>query len=385
MEFIVVHYHEVGLKGRNRSFFENKLVKNIRFALKGLSIKKVKKIFGRILVELDSSVDFSVEDILSRLQRVCGIANFSPGYSAPPEIEELSERVAEKVIHLSPSSFAVRAKRSEKSYPLTSPEINAQIGAHIVEKTGWKVNLTSPDLLIQLEVFKKKVFFYTQKISGPGGLPIGVSDPTLCLLSGGIDSPVAAYRLLKRGSPVDFIHFHSFPFTNEQSIQKVRDLAKLLARHRYSPRLYLMPFGDIQKEIVAKTSAPYRVILYRRFMARIAERLARKIGALALVTGESLGQVASQTLQNLAAIESVVEIPILRPLIGMDKQEIIRDSKALGTFDLSIEPHEDCCSFLMPQNPVTRSTPGELTGVEEPLNVEEMVEAAMEKMEEERV
>ncbi|RME83267.1 MAG: tRNA 4-thiouridine(8) synthase ThiI, partial [Planctomycetota bacterium] len=320
MKAVVIHYHEVGLKGKNRSFFENKLLERIRFALQGISYHRIFKISSRIVVEW-GEYEFTWPEVKKRLERVMGIANFSLAHMVNRDMETLKQAILASLERKASQSFAVRAKRSDKSYPLTSPQIGAEIGELIHTSLGWPVDLSHPEMTIQIEILNHQAIFYFEKEDGPGGLPIGVSDKALTLLSGGIDSPVAAYRMLKRGCHINFIHFHSFPYTQKESIEKVKDLARELARHRYSPILYLVPFGEIQKEIVACTPAPYRVLLYRRFMARIAEKVAQKEGSLALVTGESLGQVASQTLKNLSAIESAIQIPILRPLIGMDKKE----------------------------------------------------------------
>lgn len=372
---VLVHYDEIGLKGKNRPFFEKKLGSNIEKSLshflEARRTSPVRKMRGRILLALRDEID--LEEVRLRLQQVFGIAYFAFAFKTELKVECLKEEIVREVEEKTIPSFGVITRRSNKNFPLTSQQVNEILGKEIQERTKAKVNLDNPDLPIHIEILDKEALFYFEKISGPGGLPVGVSGKVACLLSGGIDSPVAAYQMLKRGCETLFIHFHSAPFTTTASQEKVKEVVEILTRHQFTSRVYFVPFADLQQEITTQTPAPYRVILYRRFMVRIAQDLARREGATALVTGEAIGQVASQTLSNLSTIQSAALLPILRPLIGMDKQEIVRHSQKIGTYEISIQPHDDCCSYLMPREPVTRSTPEELSKIEEGMAVEEWI------------
>jgi len=377
---IVIHYAEIGLKGRNRSFFERQLQRNVSERLAGLDVAGVERLPGRLLARLGTEADVAVA--VERLRTVPGIAYFAPAYSAPKDIEAIKEAVVAK---LAPSvakgptgrsyrSFKTSTRRADKSFPLTSPQINAAVGGHVQAATGWAVDLKNPELVIHIELLFKETFFYFERMDGVGGLPVGVSGTVGLLLSGGIDSPVAGYYALKRGCNVVPIHFHSGPFGDWQgSEDKVRRLAAALRHYGLSPRYYVVPIGQLQQEMVVEAPAPPRVLLYRRLMVRLAERLIRRQGGMALVTGESLGQVASQTLESLASVQVVATMPVLRPLIGLDKGEIVAQAQAIGTYDISIESGDDCCQFLMPRQVVTRPTREEIEAAEAHLDVERMV------------
>ena len=275
------------------------------------------------------------------------------------------------------ASFRVRASRADKTYPLTSPQIEREVGGRIKAARGWRVDLDAPDLAIGVEILPDRVFYTLGKEPGQGGLPTGTSGAVLCLLSGGIDSPVAAYRLMKRGCRVRFVHFHAYPILSRASIDKTREIADLLTRHQLRSRLYCVRFGEIQQTIVLSVPPPLRVVLYRRMMMRIAERLAGACGAKALVTGESVGQVASQTIENLAVINDVVTLPVLRPLIGSDKEEITQEARRLGTYPISIVPDQDCCTLFVPRRPATRANPEAVERAERGLPVAELVDKAV--------
>jgi thiamine biosynthesis protein ThiI len=371
---IVIHYAEIGLKGRNRRFFEQQLQRNVRRRLAGLDVTAVERLPGRLLARLGTEAN--VTAAVERLRTVPGIAYSAPAYGAPKDVAAIKEAVLEK---LGPSgrscrSFKIATRRADKSFPLTSPEINAEVGEHVQTATGWAVDLKNPELVIYIELLFKETFFYFERIDGVGGLPVGVSGTVGLLLSGGIDSPVAGYYALKRGCRVLPIHFHSSPFGDWQgSEDKVRRLVAALRPYGISQRYYVVPIGEIQQEIVAQAPAPPRILLYRRLMVRIAEDLTRRQGGLALVTGESLGQVASQTLESLASVQAVATMPLLRPLIGQDKQEIVTRAQAIGTYDISIEPGDDCCQFLMPRQVVTRPALDEIETAEAHLDVERLV------------
>ncbi|MCS6897520.1 MAG: tRNA 4-thiouridine(8) synthase ThiI [Nitrospira sp.] len=384
MRCAIVHYHELALKGRNRGFFERRLVRNIQLALKDMQGVRVEQLHRRVRVLFPP--DAKVEPIQDRLRRVCGVANFSLARRVPldpinPRLDELGLIAAEEFRAHPFSTFRVTAKRADKRLPVTSMEVERAVGAVICEMLGKQVNLSHPDLTIHIELLSKESYLFAEKINGPGGMPVGVSGKVACLLSGGIDSPVAAYRLIKRGCRAVFIHFSGRPLVSRASEEKARDLARLLASYHYRSRLYVIPFGEIQRDIVLATPAPFRIVLYRRIMLHIAERLAERERCWALVTGDSLGQVASQTPQNLAIIGEAATLPILRPLIGMDKIEITEEAKRLGTYDISIEPDQDCCKLFTPPHPSLRPRRDVLQRIEGMLDVPRLVQRGLEKAE----
>ncbi|HMS82691.1 MAG TPA: tRNA uracil 4-sulfurtransferase ThiI [Nitrospira sp.] len=384
MRTAIIHYHELALKGNNRNYFEQHLVQNIRTALKDIGVRQVQNLHSRIRVELPSEA--SAEIIRERLVRVCGVANFSLGRTIPlqlekPDLEALSIAAGEELNAKSFHTFRVTAKRADKRLTLTSMDIEQSVGAAICEKTGKKVSLKHPDLTVYIELLTKDAFCSAEKIEGPGGMPVGVSGRVACLISGGIDSPVAAYRLIKRGCQASFIHFSGRPLVSRASEEKVRDLVRTLTQYQYESRLYIIPFGEIQREIVLNAPAPFRVVLYRRMMVRITEELARREQCWALVTGDSLGQVASQTPQNLCAIEEAAELPILRPLIGMDKREIIDEARDLGTYETSIEPDQDCCKLFVPPHPSTKTRIEDVQRIERLLDINGLVKRGLEQAE----
>jgi len=363
----IVHYNEVALKGRNRGWFEEALARNIRAQLAPLGDVEVRRLYGRLLVALGGTTP--PRAAAAGIAKVFGVAYAVPILLAEPTIEALKEVAGRAISGAGETrSFAVQSKRATKDFPFTSMDVQREVGAHVQGLTGWRVDLERPDLVVRIELVNKAAYVGVGRIEGPGGLPTGVTGKVACLLSGGIDSPVAAYRLLHRGATALYVHFHSHPLTGIESQEKARELAELIQPAGRKASLYLVPFADLQRKIVSLSPAPLRILLYRRFMMRVAEAFARREGALALVTGENLGQVASQTLENLRAIDAAVRLPVLRPLIGMDKVEIIAEARQIGTYETSIEPHGDCCSFLMPPNPATRSTPEELDSAEEPFD-----------------
>jgi thiamine biosynthesis protein ThiI len=302
---------------------------------------------------------------------VFGVEHVLPVVDAGPSLEAIEEAAAAAVDGESGArTFGVRARRATKDLPFTSMDVQRRVGARIQAATGWTVDLEHPDVPVRVEVVNKSAFVGFGGARGPGGLPTGVSGRVACLISGGIDSPVAAYQLLRRGATMVYVHFHSYPHTGIESQEKARELASLVHPLGHHAKLYLVPFAELQRRIVVECPAALRVVLYRRFMVRATEAIAREEGALALVTGESLGQVASQTLENLRVIDDAARLPILRPLIGLDKLEIVDMARRIGTYETSIEPHGDCCSFLMPPNPATRSRPGDLAEAEKVFDVE---------------
>jgi thiamine biosynthesis protein ThiI len=384
MRCAIIHYHELALKGRNRPYFEGKLVRHIRLALKKLGIARVEPLQGRIRVVLKDEAPW--EPIRERLGRVFGIANFSLAHSIPldirePDLDALKAAVGEAVHGRSFATFRVSTRRADKRFPLTSMDVDRAIGAHVGALTGKKVDLTHPDLTIHIELLARQSYVSVQKEAGPGGMPTGVSGKVTCLLSGGIDSPVAAWRMLKRGCRATFVHFHGRPYVTRASEEKVREIAELLTRYQLYSRLYLVPFGEIQRQIVLGAAAPFRVVLYRRMMVRIAEELARRDKCWALVTGDSLGQVASQTPENLAVVEDAAQRPLLRPLIGMDKSEITEQAQRIGTFDVSIEPDQDCCKLFVPPHPSTRTSLDHIRKLERGLEIDALVKQGLDRVE----
>ena len=384
MRCAIVHYHELALKGRNRDFFEQRLIRNLRLALKDLRIRRVESLQGRIRITIPAQV--SPAQVSERLRRTCGVANFLltesvPFESSTSDLSELKQAAQRLVAQEDFRSFRVTAKRADKRFPLTSMDVEREIGGHLCEVTGKSVKLKQPDLTLYIELLTGEAHLAARKITGPGGMPVGTSGKVACLLSGGIDSPVASYRMIKRGCKAVFVHFSGRPLVSRASEEKVQELVQLLTAYQYHSQLYIVPFGEIQREIVANAPAPFRVVLYRRIMVRIAEEVARRENCWALVTGDSLGQVASQTAENLSVVEEAAELPILRPLIGMDKIEITEQAQKLGSFITSIEPDQDCCKLFVPLHPSTRTKLADIHRIERGLEISAFVKQGVEKAE----
>jgi thiamine biosynthesis protein ThiI len=372
---VVVHYGELALKGRNRPWFINTLVRSMRAALADLDVRDVRAMVGRIVVRLGPEADW--KEVRERLRRLPGIGNFSRATHVPPDLAAIGDAVAAAVAGRSAKSFRVTARRADKRFPVRTPDIERTIGKRVQDATGWPVDLSSPDATIRIEILTNDAFFYFDKEAGAGGLPVGTSGKVMCLLSGGIDSPVAAWRMIRRGCRAHFVHFHSYPILSRTSQDKARAQVQRLTRAQLRSRLYLVPFGGIQQQVVVSVPPPLRVVIYRRLMMRIAERIAWKIGAHALVTGDAVGQVASQTIENLAVVGSVATLPILRPLIGFDKEEITAEAQRLGTYETSIIPDEDCCTLFTPRFPTTRATRAAVEQGEAELEIAALVERAV--------
>jgi thiamine biosynthesis protein ThiI len=372
---VIVHYGELALKGKNRPWFINTLVRSIRATLRDLPLVQVKALIGRIVVTMEPHTDW--REVRARLARIPGIGNFSLAWHVPPDVEALAVAVVAGLPGRTASSFRVTARRADKRFAATSPEIERAIGQRVQEATGWPVNLSRPELVIRVEVLTHDAFFSFDREAGAGGLPIGTGGKVMALLSGGIDSPVAAWRLMRRGCRTSFVHFHSYPILSHTSQEKARELARLLTRHQLRSRLFLVPFGAIQQQVVVTIPPPLRVVVYRRLMMRIAERLAIRAGAHALVTGDSVGQVASQTIENLAVVGGVTTLPILRPLIGMDKEEITLEAQRIGTYETSIVPDEDCCTLFTPRFPATRASGAAVEAAERGLDLAALVDRAV--------
>jgi len=371
MNRVVVRYHEVALKRGNRRAFVDQLVNNIGGTLRGTGIKRVRCAPGRIVVHLKPDANWT--EINRRLQWVCGIANYSLAFRTRRNIADITKTALAAIDGRNFASFAVRTRRADKGYPLQSPEISRLVGRAIQERSGARVDLDHPELPVHVEVLPRETFVSLDRLPGPGGLPVGSGGTVVALLSGGIDSPVAAYRMLRRGCRVEFVHFHGAPYQSRASRDKAAELARLLTRYQLHSRLHLVAFGDIQRQIVAAVRRPVRVVLYRRMMLRIAETIATAVGGGALVTGESLGQVASQTLANMAVVADATPLCVLRPLVGMDKQEITRDAEAIGTYEISIQPDQDCCQLFVPRHPAIRMSVAEAHDAEQALDIPALV------------
>jgi thiamine biosynthesis protein ThiI len=371
----VVHYHEISLKRRNRPLFLRRLGENLVRATAGCGVRGVRRLPGRLVLDLADTVD--AETLHARIGTVFGIANFAIGVAVPPTLDAVKTATLALLKGRAFESFQIRARRTFKVFPMTSEAVNRVLGTLVLERFPTRVDLTHAALTVHVELMPRDALVYVDRLPGPGGLPVGVSGRVVALLSGGIDSPVAACRMQKRGCEVEFVHFHSVPYLADTSQKKARALVGELVRRQFIARLWLVPFGEIQREVVLAAPAPLRVVVYRRLMARIAEALAHRVGALALVTGESLGQVASQTLENIGRVTEVVSLPILRPLIGTDKEEIVREARAIGTYEISIEPDQDCCTLFVPGHPETRASVAQIARAESRLDVAALVDAGL--------
>jgi thiamine biosynthesis protein ThiI len=375
MKSVVIHYQEIALKGKNRPWFVARLVRNLKEATKDLDVQAVHVLPGRIEMVLGPSLAWEVAR--DRVKKVFGIGNFARAGRAPLDVDAIAQEILKDLGPEDPPTFRLSARRADKRFPLTSPQIEREVGGRIKEARGWTVNLDDPALTIHVETLATEAFYYFGKERGAGGLPVGSSGKVACLLSGGIDSPVAAWRMMRRGCRVLFVHFHSYPILSRASQEKARELARLLAQFQYHSRVFLVPFGEIQQRVVLAVPPPLRVVIYRRLMMRIAERIATLNRAQALVTGEVVGQVASQTLENMANIDAVVSLPVLRPLVGMDKEEIMAEAERLGTYSISIIPDQDCCTLFTPRHPATKAKRADVERAEEGLPIQEIVEDAV--------
>ena len=370
---LVVHYHEISLKRGNRPLFLRHLRHNVERALADSGPARVEQLSGRILVDVDGHP--APEVARDRIARVFGVASVTLAYRSPSTLDAMKALLARLLEGRAFASFRITARRAFKTYPMTSVDLNRALGAFVLERVPTRVDLEHAEQEIHVEVMPAETYIALDRVQGPGGLPVGASGTVAALLSGGIDSPVAAWRMMKRGCRVVFVHFHSVPYLPTTSQAKARALVERLTAWQYASRLHLVPFGEIQREVVLAVPPPLRVVVYRRLMLRIGEALARRAGALALTTGESLGQVASQTLENIACIDDAATLPVLRPLIGMDKLEITAAAQSIGTFEISIEPDADCCTLFTPRHPATRTTLGDIHAAERGLDVERLVQS----------
>ncbi|MGH9372996.1 MAG: tRNA uracil 4-sulfurtransferase ThiI [Vicinamibacterales bacterium] len=375
MKSVIVHYQEIALKGKNRPWFVARLVRNLRQATSDLDVRGIRVLMGRIEVVLGAEAEWDA--IRDRLSRVFGVGNFAKAGRARLDVDAIAGEILGDLGDMQTGTFRLSARRADKRFPLTSPQIEREVGGRIKEARGWTVNLADPQLTIHVEALTDEAFYFFGKHKGAGGLPVGASGRVVCLLSGGIDSPVAAWRMMRRGCRVTFVHFHSYPVLSHASQEKVRELVTLLTQYQYESRLLLVPFANAQQQVILSVPPPLRVVLYRRLMMRIAEEIAHRHRARALVTGEVVGQVASQTIENLNRINEVVELPVLRPLIGMDKEEITAEAQRLGSYPVSIIPDQDCCTLFTPKHPATKARRRDVEVAEASLPVREMIDRAI--------
>ena len=382
----LIKYAEIGTKGKNRFMFEDALIKQIRFALREVDGSfEVTKESGRIYVTAEGDYDY--DDTIEALKRVFGIADICPMVQIDDrDYENLKKHVVEYMDKVYPDktlTFKVVARRGDKRYPVSSDQINRDMGEAILEAfPQMRVDVHNPDVLLRVEI-RQKVNIFSLMIPGPGGMPVGTNGKAMLLLSGGIDSPVAGYMIAKRGVKIDAVYFHAPPYTSDRAKQKVVDLAKLVARYSGPMDLHVVNFTDIQLYIYEKCPHEELTIIMRRYMMRIAQAIAEKNGAIGLITGESIGQVASQTLQSLAATNEVCTMPVYRPVIGFDKQEIVDVSEKIGTYETSIQPFEDCCTIFVAKHPVTKPNINVIRNSERHLEekIDELVKTALETTE----
>jgi len=371
---VIIHYSEIALKGKNRKYFENLLIQNIKMALHNIDIK-ITNLGGRFILEFKNNVNqIFIEE---KLKKVFGIQYFSFGQIIPKDLALLKNKILNIIQNQQFNSFKIDARRVFKSDTLSSKQVNEELGAFIKDKLNKKVDLENPDLCCYVELLSRKALVYFNKIKGPGGLPNGCAGKILMLISGGIDSPVAAYKLMKRGAKLIFIHFHNYPATPLASQEKVKQLISILNEYQYGSKIYMIPFLEIQQKLVKKIPQRFLVIFYRRIMLKIADIIAKKEKCLALGTGEALSQVASQTLNNINVISEAIKLPIFRPLIGDDKEETIKFAKQINTFNISIKPYEDCCTFYVPQHPETRANLKKILEIEKKLKIKSLLARAI--------
>ncbi len=376
----IVRCGEVALKGMNKPYFERMLVDRIRSNVKGLGNVDVKRQEGLIFVRADKDVD--TDRLVRQIAKVFGVASISPAVEAPSNLDAIGEEAVKYMMNLIETkgvkTFKVEAKRADKNFPVKSPEIGRIIGAKVL--IGCKVlrvDVHNPDVLLYVDVRHDRSYIYQDKIAGFGGLPLGTNGKGMVLLSGGIDSPVAAWMMAKRGMVIEAVHFHSYPYTSQRAQEKVEDLARIVASYCGNFKMHVINLLPIQEQIVQNCPEEETTILVRRFMMRIAEKIAEKNGAMMLITGENLGQVASQTAEALVVTDNVVKMPVMRPLIAMDKIDIMDKAQEIGTFETSIQPYEDCCTVFLPKHPTTKPKLARIQESESKLDVDALVEAAV--------
>ncbi|MBR3756287.1 MAG: tRNA 4-thiouridine(8) synthase ThiI [Firmicutes bacterium] len=376
----IVRCGEVALKGMNKPYFERMLVDRIRSNVKGLGNVDVKRQEGLIFVRADKDVDTDI--LVRQIAKVFGVASISPAVEAPSNLDDIGEEAVKYMMNLIETkgvkTFKVEAKRADKNFPVKSPEIGRIIGAKVlIGCKVLKVDVHNPDVLLYVDVRADRSYIYQDKIAGFGGLPLGTNGKGMVLLSGGIDSPVAAWMMAKRGMVIEAIHFHSYPYTSQRAQEKVEDLARIVASYCGNFKMHVVNLLPIQEQIVQNCPEEETTILVRRFMMRIAEKIAENNKAMMLITGENLGQVASQTAEALVVTDNVVKMPVMRPLIAMDKIDIMDKAQEIGTFETSIQPYEDCCTVFLPKHPTTKPKLARIEESESKLDVEGLVAAAV--------
>ncbi|KKY00927.1 MULTISPECIES: tRNA uracil 4-sulfurtransferase ThiI [Paraclostridium] len=381
----IVKYGEIGVKGKNRYIFENKLIKNVKNMLAPIGKFNVYKEYGRIYVDLGEYAE-DYEEVLEEIKKVFGVVGVCPGIRAEKDYDKLKQlalQLLEEKIEEGSESFKVTSRRGDKSLELTSQEMSKDIAGFLVYnvKDRIKVDVRNPETTIHCEYRQNHVMVYSDTVPGYGGLPVGTNGRAMSLLSGGIDSPVASWMVAKRGVEIEAIHFHSYPFTSEKSQEKVRDLAQILAKYCGKVRLHKVNILEIQKAIGVSCKEEEMTIISRRFMMKIAQRVGEMRFCDALVTGESIGQVASQTIQGLTCTNASVSLPVFRPLIAMDKSEIIKIAQKIGTFETSVIPEEDCCTVFSPKSPVTKPKLDRIEKSESSLDIEKLIQDAIDNME----
>ncbi|ADC48777.1 thiamine biosynthesis protein ThiI [Alkalihalophilus pseudofirmus OF4] len=380
---ILIRFGELALKGKNRSFFEKQLLQNMKFTLKGLSNLTFKRTYGRIVIELNGE---NHEPVMEKLSNIFGIHSFSLALKVENDVDEMKKAalgiLKEQQAAEGIKTFKITSKRAYKPFPIDSQQLNQMIGGYVLSQSeDISVDVHNPDLDIRVEVRETATYLTFGQYPGAGGLPVGTGGKVLLMLSGGIDSPVAGYLTMKRGARIEAVHFHSPPYTNERALQKVKDLAQTLTKYGSSIRLHLVPFTEIQQYLHKEAPSNYQMTLMRRMMLRISERIARERDILAIASGESLGQVASQTLHSMNTINEVTNLPIIRPLITMDKLEVIDIAKKIDTFETSILPFEDCCTIFLPSDSKTRPKREHANKFEKYLEFDKYVNDAVERTE----
>ncbi|MBZ4666298.1 tRNA uracil 4-sulfurtransferase ThiI [Mahella sp.] len=379
---ILIRYGEIHLKGLNRPFFENTLVRNIRHALAGFDNAEVLKGEGRFYVK--GIEPQRIDEAIARIRKVFGIVSISVAAQADKDmdvIKAVSVEQMKRAYEAGNTTFKVESRRSDKTFPYKSPDISREVGGHILENIdGLKVDVHTPDVVLNIEI-RENAYIYYDRIDGPGGMPVGTAGKAMLLISGGIDSPVAGYMIAKRGVELSAVHYYSFPYTSQRARDKVEDICRILSGYTGPIKIHMVPFTDIQQTIYERCPDNQLTILTRRFMMRIAQKLAVQNGCKAIVTGESIGQVASQTMDSLTVTEAAVDMLVLRPLIAFDKVEIMDAAKRIGTYETSILPYEDCCTVFLPRHPVTKPKLEMIEQSERLLDIEGLEQHAIENME----
>ena len=376
---ILIHYSEIALKKNNRKFFEHLFINNIRSHVSGLDYSLIKLYEARVFIHDINPNHW--EQFKTRITNVMGLQNFALVIKTSSSMKDLENAALHLVKDRDFTNFRITTKRNDKDLDFTSQDVNIQIGAYIQLKTDLPVKLKFPSLTINIEILKKNSFVGVEKYNGFSGLPANSQEKALSLISSGIDSPVASFEMIKRGVNLDYVHFHSYPAINKQSINNVKKILQVLSEYQLKSTLYIVPLLSIQQKIMELVPDKYWVIFFRRYMIKIANDIAKKCNALALITGDSIGQVASQTLSNIRAISDVSDLPIIRPLSGANKEDIINRANTINTYNISIEPYQDCCAFFVPEHPETKAKIDIINKIAETINLDDMYDEVMNNIE----